>query len=351
MNERQSIVSAVKFMNFKDEFRPIFIVGNSRSGTTLMSRILGNHPLVFTFNELHFFEELWDPESASVFSPSQALKLATQLLDIQRHGYLNQTKSLEFLKEAEKIVEIISGQISPPFVFSVFLTYESHLKNKVIPCEQTPRNVLYLREILDLYPKARIINMIRDPRDILLSQKRRWKRPFLSKTIPKKAAFRYWMNYHPVTISKLWNTNIRAAKKFENDDRLFNIRFEDLLNDPQKKIKEVCDFIDIPFNDSLLEVPQIGSSSQTDNPDKLGINKDRQQSWRQGGLSSTEILVCQKINHEFMINYGYELETVKFNLPCLAVNLLLFPLKILLSFFLNLKRMKNIRTTIMRRMG
>lgn len=36
----------------------IFIVGNSRSGTTMMGRILGNHTDVFTFHELHFFEQL-----------------------------------------------------------------------------------------------------------------------------------------------------------------------------------------------------------------------------------------------------------------------------------------------------
>lgn len=35
----------------------IFVVGNSRSGTTMMGRILGNHSKVHTFGELHFFEQ------------------------------------------------------------------------------------------------------------------------------------------------------------------------------------------------------------------------------------------------------------------------------------------------------
>ena len=39
----------------------LFVVGNSRSGTTMMGRILGNHPDVFTFGELHFFGQLWSP--------------------------------------------------------------------------------------------------------------------------------------------------------------------------------------------------------------------------------------------------------------------------------------------------
>ena len=39
--------------------KQIFVVGNSRSGTTMMGRILGNHPDIFTFKELHFFGQLW----------------------------------------------------------------------------------------------------------------------------------------------------------------------------------------------------------------------------------------------------------------------------------------------------
>ena len=36
----------------------VFIVGNSRSGTTMMSRVFGNHPEIHAFNELHFFGNL-----------------------------------------------------------------------------------------------------------------------------------------------------------------------------------------------------------------------------------------------------------------------------------------------------
>ena len=41
---------------------PLFVVGNSRSGTTMFARMLGRHPSVHTVSELHFYEELWLPE-------------------------------------------------------------------------------------------------------------------------------------------------------------------------------------------------------------------------------------------------------------------------------------------------
>ena len=40
----------------------VMVVGSSRSGTTMMGRVLGRHPCVFTFEELHFFEQMWQPE-------------------------------------------------------------------------------------------------------------------------------------------------------------------------------------------------------------------------------------------------------------------------------------------------
>ena len=59
----------------------VFIVGNSRSGTTMMSRVFGNHPKIHAFNELHFFGNL----------EGRQLKyadLAKELLDIERSNFL-----------------------------------------------------------------------------------------------------------------------------------------------------------------------------------------------------------------------------------------------------------------------
>lgn len=50
----------------------IFIVGASRSGTTMLNRVLGNHPRVAGLNELHYFGDLW-----SVDDGASRLELAT----------------------------------------------------------------------------------------------------------------------------------------------------------------------------------------------------------------------------------------------------------------------------------
>lgn len=71
-----------------DEQKIIFVVGNSRSGTTMLGRILGRASDVFTFNVLHFFEQMWQPQiPAERIKQETAIEYAARLMAVQRDGY------------------------------------------------------------------------------------------------------------------------------------------------------------------------------------------------------------------------------------------------------------------------
>lgn len=332
--------------------RLVFIVGNSRSGTTMVAHMLGGHPGVFAFNELHFFEQLWSPEDEDrSLSETEAERLAARLLCIQRDGYLNQGDPDRFSAEAGEFVAAIQTNfLTPARVFETFLRYEAARNDKSIPCDHTPRNVFYIAEILRLYPESRVVNMVRDPRDVLLSQKRKWKRRSQDKNVPRRETIRSWVNYHPATISKLWTSSVRAAERFAGDGRVRSVRFDDLLSDPEAATREVCEFVGIGFEPDLLEVPQVGSSSEEDRPDQKGINRARAGSWREGGLSPTEVFLCQKITAGEMKRHGYHPAPVRPDLPRLLYGAASLPVKLGLAFLLNLGRMRSIAETIKRRL-
>ena len=334
----------------------IFIVGNSRSGTTMMGRIFGKHPSVYTFGELHFFGQLCAPPFSSELPKKAAAELASQLHCIQREGYRRYGNPRRFLKEAEAFLENLDAYPeTPAALFDAFLHHETAENGRTIPCDQTPRNVFYISDILELYPETRIINMIRDPRDVLLSQKKRWKRRFLGgSSIPMKEAFRDWMNYHPITISHIWGTAVNAADQFAQNERVVSVYFEELLTHPQKTIKSLCDFVGITYTDEMLQVPQVGSSVGEDRPQQLGINPQRAHSWRsetgRSELSSAEIYLNQKINAALMKKHNYNPVSIQPNVVSLMLHLLTFPVKLGGAFLFNLDRMKNIRETLKRRL-
>ena len=62
--------------------KQIFIVGCSRSGTTMMGRILGKNPSVFTFRELHFFGTLWTQASNQELTKNEQIELLSKLFSI-----------------------------------------------------------------------------------------------------------------------------------------------------------------------------------------------------------------------------------------------------------------------------
>ncbi len=335
----------------------LFVVGNSRSGTTMMGRILGNHPDVFTFGELHFFGQLWSPSYPSEMNKLKSVELATKLFCVQRSGYRKHGNFKSYAEVAQSLCETLTGYpITPTAVFSAFLQYETTLNGKNIPCDQTPRNVFYIDELLKCYPQARIINMIRDPRDVLLSQKRKWKRRFLGGTdLPIKETIRDWINYHPITISKIWQTAVSAADRFSDNNQILTIYFEQLLDNPDICVEKICQFAEIDYSSSLLQVPQVGSSINEDNVGQLGINPDRSGNWNDNradvsNLDSSEIYICQRINDTLMKKHNYHPVVIRPNVFRLLVNLVSFPIKVVLAFLCNLDRIKNIRETLRRRL-
>ncbi len=339
-------------MSATGQEKVIFIVGNSRSGTTMMRRVLGNHPDIYMLEELHFFEQLWSTsDKTNAISKENAIQLASKLLFIQRDGYLSEMNTAKHRADAETIVQKINGPLYPHLILNGFLFFETQKNHKTIPCEKTPQDVFYIAEILELFPGAKVVNMVRDPRGVMLSQKRKWQRRKMGAGfMTKKEQRRLKINYHPITISKLWNSSIRAASKFIDHPKVHNMIFEGMVNESEKEIRALCKFLEIDFKPEMLLIPQVGSSNEADKPDAFGIKTERAGNWEKGGLNKGEIYFCQKICGNFMQQYGYEVKKVTPNPLVVAYYYISFPIKIMLALLFNLHRMKNIGEAIKRRL-
>jgi len=316
----------------------VFIVGNSRSGTTMLSRVFGNHPEVYAFNELHFFGNL---EGRKLNNAD----LAKELLDIERSNFLTKVSKDEHWEEVETM---LIDSISQVEVFQQFLFYETTINNASVAVCQTPSNVYHLDKILKSFNKVKVINMVRDPRDVLLSQKNKWKRKFLgANDIPFFELLRARFNYHPYTISKMWNTAVNRG--CVNHQNVKTIRFEDLLQHPENTILDLCQFIGLSFDSSMLQVANIGSSNKQDQGVDY-IDSSKIFKWKKGGLSKAEIIISEKVNRKIINRLGYEKINKTFSLG-LIYQFIKFPFHIFMALLFNLHRMVSVVESIKRRIS
>ncbi|MDH4057099.1 MAG: sulfotransferase [Gammaproteobacteria bacterium] len=327
----------------------MFVVGNSRSGTTMMARMLGQSSTVHYLPETHFFGELWDPHSdTSEFSQGYALEIVAKLLARVRDGYYQQDSYRSYLAEASEILA------DAPYVswniFSRFLAYEAQRSGKTIACEQTPRNVSYLEPILGNYTGARVICMIRDPRDVLLSQKRRWRRRWLgASNIPLFETIRAWANYHPVTTSKIWNATTESILMHRGHMRCRVVRYEDLICNPEAVLFDVMTWLGLQYESQQLQIPQVGSSSSKNVTSGTGVRTDRVAAWRGDRTSNTDLRICENICGGKMREFDYEPSAVK-SMPLMhAYKYLSLPFQLILAFAMNLRRRFDLIQSLGRR--
>ncbi|MEP3052147.1 MAG: sulfotransferase [Erythrobacter sp.] len=330
----------------------IFIVGNSRSGTTMLGRIFGMNSRVYTFGELHFFEQMIDNQALRddpQMPRQQLIELAERLITSAREGLFFDVPDQKYTDEAERLVDGLA-QRGPVSLYRAIMRAHAQEHGAEIALEQTPRYLFSSQEILDAFPDSHIINITRDPRDVMLSQKNRWRRGRLSASgIPMLWTIRSWANYHPFTTSKLWNASMRMADKMASHPRFHTISYEGLLRYPETVLREVCEAMELPFETEMLEVTQVGSSMGRDKPNQRGLDKSRIGSWRSGGVSNAEIAICEEVSGDQMRARGYDLSNTAASPLAKWLLKVSFPFKLVFAGIVNLNRFKNLPQLIARR--
>ena len=338
-------------------FQEIFVVGSSRSGTTLLGRILGMNHDVHFFQELHFFEEIWSPPKDVVaVSADEARSMLVKLLHTQDLGYLKSkaTPGAErWIGVADQILAGLGeGPYLPHKVHSAFLRHASRSVGCRASVEHTPAYALYSREILALYPDAKIIHIIRDPRDVLTSQRLKWHRRKLdpqSSGFTRKETLRAWANYHPWVTANLWKGAVQAVHAVApENDRVLTVRFEDLSSTPEQEVERICDFLGLEFSPDMLMVPSSNSSKRKTDPNARGINRDVAKSTWITHLPEGHVHICEQVTGPLMECYGYPASGQARRSKAGVAMLSLLP-KGAIALAMNVERSKSLVTSVKRR--
>jgi hypothetical protein len=302
----------------REEHGPILAVGPSRSGTSVVREILNRHTGVWIVRETHYFDDLrtrFAGRERGPLSDDERRSCEDYFLKIGHRAYGAESdpeQSLVARADLAALAEELGGGPDAHFEAFCRLDAVSHGRTDVRWGEKTPRHVFRIAEMLAAFPSARIVCLIRDPRAVVASYRDWTRRKELSPdldtpwTADRRRARR---SYHVVLGSLMWraatNAAIAAQRSF-GSDRVYHLRYEGLLTEPEACVRGLCSWLDLEYQPSMLDVPLVQSSYRAGG-DSRGISTEPLERWRER-LSPVEIAAVQSTCGTVMRGLGYEPE-------------------------------------------
>lgn len=212
----------------------IFIGGAPRSGTSLLQAIMNKHSECVSPPESHILETfIYAATTKTIKDFSNREKLV---------GQLKKDKWIHRLSiEPQQIVEQLTPDAPMMDIFKLYMMQYAAGFKKQTMVDGSPINIWFLKKLKEDFPGCYILHIVRDPRDVILST--------------MQADYNAKFNFPPFLIARQFMTGYRNAITFSPDygDHYLKIYYEDLVTNPEKVIREICDTVKIDFQQSMME--------------------------------------------------------------------------------------------------
>jgi hypothetical protein len=276
------------------EESPIFVVGMPRSGTTLISAMLTAHRNIAISPETHFLSE-W--------------MRRYHRLDVRREKDFNKFwgrfsnssffRNLYLDAETTRNMILSSGDHDYKDIFSAILKLYAEKKGKRRWGEKTPTHYAHIQQLLEWYPESRIVYMVRDPRAVIASRL----------DMSEKYPLSWWYPRTVDDIAVQWQDSIDILDHWANDNRVYPVLYEKLVQDTLSELRRVCDFIGEEYFSSMMDYIAVSKDLVGNEPWKEAVFKpikgDSIDKWRLT-LSTDEISTIEYLNRKGMNQHLYQ---------------------------------------------
>ena len=307
---------------------PIFVVGASRSGTNFVRALLNAHSEIWMSAETHYFDDLRQRLGSGPLGDRQRAVCERYFLSLAHLAYGRGGDPSRARIDAAELRELAArrGGTADAY-FEAFCELRARSKGKKRWAEKTPRHVFRIAELLEAFPDAKIVCLVRDPRAVVASYRdwhRGGARPGLEPENEAGLAAereRSKRSYHPILTSLLWRGVIRAeydALDRFGGERIRLERFEDLVAEPESSVRALCAWLGIAFEPQMLQIPVVNSSYSG------GSGEEAVDRWRVK-LPPRELAAVERCCGKLMEELGYAKESPRMSLPAYVVSWLSVP--------------------------
>lgn len=224
--------------------RPILVLGCPRSGTTLLRLMMNAHPRLAIPPETRFALPVYFERAkfGDLGEAANRRKLAE---------FLTGKPALRFADHDTDKDATIQAIVDAPGTVGSALSavYEQYAARFDKPRwgDKLPTYIEHVGPLLQMFPDAHLIHVLRDGRDCVGSLKRQ-----------------EWSKRSTPDAIGVWNRAVdygNKARKSVPPSQWHEIRYEELVADPEAKLKELCRFLDEDFVEDMLEPAKVGASA------------------------------------------------------------------------------------------
>lgn len=252
------------------EIKKVFIVSSGRSGSHWLLDLLLNHPdcigerqtesKIFRIIEPYLRPEL---EKSRLRKLKDLIKYMGTIKGdkiwnsiIHQYDSYPENSSLKRFIERNRLINLINQErynntlISDQLISVAREILEQYIKdnkedNTKALVEKTPGHVSAVDLILDNVENAKIIELVRDGRDVCKSFESLSTEGFVWASKSRKKQIRLWK--HAINLGAHWRSN----NKFK--PRILLVKYESLVANPQNELKRIFKFIDLDYADETIE--------------------------------------------------------------------------------------------------
>ena len=262
---------------------PVFIVGPPRSGSTLLLQVL-EKCLGYRFPaETHYFDQLRPSLVAPSRDGGKSERSAVEeyFRSLHPHGYGPRDLNVHDPVRWQAMAEMVDACDEP----SGDKWFEAHCRfasGGIGPAmlwgEKTPRHVFRIDEMVEAFPNARFIVMIRHPRSVVASYVGWHASRIAASDVPTDEALRVQMTSDPLVISMLWRAAAKAAARAverHGGTVVEIVRFEDLVSRPEDSVAALGEWLGLePALERLADLSLVNSSFGRDGAE-VGLVSNR----------------------------------------------------------------------------